>query len=134
MNNFTFNKLQEDEIPQVKRIHSKVSQFPFPNLESPLYCIQKVIKDKNGTIIGSYLLHITAEISLILDDKVNDFTKARIVLDLRNQIYEDCNKMGIEDVHVFVIPENDKMYAELLKKNLGFITPTGIPLYRKVNS
>lgn len=122
-------KLTEEETAKLKEIHSR--SFEFPDTDSPLYVIQRPIYDENMNLVGGYFLHLTSEISLILDGNLKNITKAKIIKDLIPEIEKDCFNFGIEDTHVFV--KNDEDYAEILVKHCGFKYATGIPLYRQLN-
>lgn len=124
-----FENLTRLDRESVKAIHAKSNLYPFPNLDSPLYCIQKLIRDDEDKIVGAYLFHITSEISLILDPDMNKLDRAKAIVRMVDQMQEDCLKMGICDVHVFSM---DTTFAEFLIKNIKFVKAKGIALYRKV--
>lgn len=131
---FSFECLQDNQLEKIEKINNQLNLFPMPDFSSPLYIKKEVIKDGEGNIIGSYFVHLTSEIGLMLDEKVNNLTKAKIISQLKNKIEEDCFKFGIEDTHVFVVPTNDKEYANFLCKHMEFKPATGIPLYRQLRT
>lgn len=123
-------RLTDDETEKIKKMHSETNKFPMPDFSSPLYVIQRPIYDESMNLLGSYLLHLTSEVSLILDKDLGTLEKARIVKDIVPEINKDCKLFGIDDTHVFV--NNDPKFAEFLVNHAGFKIATGTALYRKV--
>ena len=113
---------------KVEEIHSKVSSFPMPNINSINYPIQKVIK-LNGEVVGSAFAQITSEISLSLDDNVTSLQKAKIIKQLFAILLAELLKLGIEDTHVFIVPRDDTNYRDFLIKNFNFVEAQGIAMY-----
>ena len=99
-----------------------------PRLGSKLYPVQKVIEE-NGQVLGSAFLHLTSDVSIILDPNLSNLTKARLIKEFFSIVPESLIKNDIQDTRVFINPENDTRYAEFLIKHFGFVKDKGIPLY-----
>lgn len=126
----TFENLNSEDRDELRRLHEVKNLYPFPELSSPLYCIQKKIVNDEGKIVGSYLLHLTAEISIVLDPEMSKLEKAKLLINqVGPEIVKDCTHFGIEDVHVFA---TDQSFADFLIKHGNFIKAKGIALYRRV--
>jgi len=108
--------------------------FPFPLLSNGLYCVQKALLD-HDKVVGAAFLRLTCEATLILDPKLNDLTKAALISESFKELKaEATEKYGLDQVHVFIVPESNVKYAEFLKKHFGFQETIGIPLvYTKEN-
>jgi hypothetical protein len=93
-----------------------------------LYCIQKALLNHNQ-FVGAALLKLTSEAVLILDPKLNSITKAALIQEAFVEIKREAiNKYGLDQVHVFVLPENDVKYAEFLQRHFEFQRTSGIAL------
>lgn len=99
-----------------------------PKLGSRLYPSQKVIEE-NGKVLGSAFLHLTSDVSIILDPSLPNLTRARLIKEFFSIVPKELMDNNLEDTRVFVNPENDVKYAEFLMKHFGFVKDKGIPLY-----
>lgn len=120
--------LEVQDLIDVEEIHNRVSHFPMPNVNSKNYPIQKVIK-LNGEIVGSAFAQITSEISLSLEPELSYIQKAKIIKELFGILLGELLRSGIEDTHVFIIPESDIEYKEFLIKHFNFVEAKGIAMY-----
>lgn len=112
---------------------TKIEQFAdpsygLPDLSNPRNFIRKSIS-LDGEIIGSALAHLTSEVSLVLDPKVSALNKARVLKIVFDAMLREIREAGLEDTHVFVLPESDEHYKEFLMKHFNFVKASGIPLY-----
>lgn len=118
--------LQFGDLERLKEIHPK--EFPFPNLSSGLYCVQKAIVN-DDKLIGAALLRLTCEAVLILDPELSVLTKAVSILEAFPKLKSEAiGKYGLDQVHVFVVPEKDEHYVKILQKHFGFVKAEGFPL------
>jgi len=117
------------DLVMLEKLHD--DKFPLPKLNKYSYPSQKVI-EIDGKIIGFAYLHLTSEVSLILDQSLNCITRAKAIKEFFGQLNQELQNNALEDTHVFVLPENDEKYAKFLIKNFGFVKATGIPLYRSL--
>lgn len=102
--------------------------FPLPDISSGLYCTQKALIHR-GKLVGAAMLKLTSEAILILDPKENEITKASLISEAFGELLKDgSEKFGLDQCHVFVVPESDGKYAEFLMKHFGFVRASGIPL------
>lgn len=118
--------LQLRDLIAVESIHC--GQYPLPRLGSKLYPVQKVIEE-NGQVLGSAYLHLTSEVSLILDPSLSNLTRARLIKEFFDVLPSELIKADLEDTHVFVTPESGQKYVEFLKKHFKFKIAKGTPLY-----
>ena len=104
-------------------------EYPPPDLTSGLYCVQKSLLGEDGEVAGFALLKLTCEAVLVLDPDANELERARMVKVAFEKLKSEATeKYGLDQVHIFILPENNISYAELLKKHFGFQETTGIPL------
>lgn len=119
------------DISQLSEINDKFPSGPFPDLESPLYCMQKTaIVD--GKIVGGVFLHLTAELGLILDKDINKITRTKVIFCAAKNWEERLKHFGLDHMHLFVTPEDEIKYAEFLMRKFGFSKTKGIALERWV--
>lgn len=103
-------------------------EYPFPDLASGLYCCQKALVI-GQRLSGTALLKLTCEAVLIIDPSLGKLERARLISEAFQELKNEAiEKYGLDQVHVFILPENDEHYAEILKKHFGFQEATGIPL------
>jgi len=117
-----------NDIFDIEDIHARVSEFPLPNFASPTNIAQKtlLVDDK---IVGTAFVHLTAEIGLIIDDKLPKLTRAKLIQELFITLIKEMSQTDLEDYHIYVVPESDEHYVEFLK-NFGFERDKGISLTR----
>lgn len=120
--------IRELQFGDLELLQSYPTSFPFPNLKSGLYCSQKAIVDKDEKFVGSAMLKLTAEAILILDPKLTPISKAFLINEAFTEVPKEMNKFGLDQIHVFVLPESDVAYASMLRKHFGFERARGIPL------
>lgn len=120
-----FNDLSLSDLLQVEKVHD--GSYPLPNVNNNLYIVQKSIKLDNK-VIGAAFVHVTTEISLVLNKEISNISRMRVILALMELLIEELGRFGYEDTHTFIVPENDEHYAKILEK-LGFVRATGIPMY-----
>ena len=121
----TLDKIKKEDLERLWNIHKKFYNFPFPDLGSPLYCIQDVIKDANGQIIMAGICKLTSEGIFITNKDVSPFVRTRAIKILIEEFDKILHQLGLEDCHTFA--EENKHYVEYLK-TFGFKECTGIPL------
>lgn len=116
--------IKSDDIEIVKEIHSRCSDFPFPDLSDPLY-VAKAIAEINGKIIALGLQRVTTEGILIMDLDQPRVTRMKAVGALLTTALQNGH---YDEIHTFVTGEITWTYAELLKRKFGFEDVHGIPL------
>lgn len=99
-----------------------------PRLGSKLYPSQKVIEE-DGKLLGLAFLHLTSDVSIILDPNLNCITKARLIKEFFSIVPKELMNNNLEDTRTFVNPDNDVKYAQFLMRHFGFKLDKGIPLY-----
>lgn len=117
-----------EDIFEIEDIHERVSEFPLPNFSSPTNIAHKTLL-VDGKIVGTGFVHLTAEIGLIIDDKLPKLTRAKLIKELFTVLLAQMSLTDLEDYHIYVVPESDDHYVEFLK-NFGFERDKGISLTR----
>lgn len=121
-----------NDIFDIEDLHEKNSQFKMPDYANPSNVIKKTIVH-DGKIVGSAFVHITSEVGLILDDDLPTITKTKILCRLFDVILSELGQTDIDDTHVFILPETNLKYAELLRRKFGFKRDTSLVMYRGKN-
>lgn len=104
--------MQDECIEEVKNIHI---EFPFPDLQNPLY-ISKKVAIGNGKVIGAGFVRLTGEGILILDRDQPTITRARAGAEIIEALKDTVKKNGLDECHVFVHDMNVRKYLQ----HLGF--------------
>lgn len=115
-------QLHSSELPKLK----EWSTFPFPNLDSGLYCSQRAIYNDQGKLIGGAFLKLTSEAMLILDPNAKGFERAKGIKEIFTLVPIEMDKFGLDQVHVFVLSHDS--LAQVLREHYNFQNATGIPL------
>lgn len=102
--------------------------YGLPDLSNRLNFVNKAIL-LDDKVVGSAIAHLTSEVSLILDPAISTMNKARILKEVFKVMLSEIKASGVEDTHVFIIPETDEEYEEFLKKHFKFVRATGRPMY-----
>lgn len=110
-----------------------IQDFPMPNYSSPANVLKRtlVLDDK---IVGSAIVHLTAEIGLIIDKSLPPITRAKLIRDVFIDLVAEMEKTDLEDYHIFVVPDTDDSYAKFLIDNFGFEKDKGIGLCRRLDN
>jgi hypothetical protein len=120
--------LKLQDLKDIESFHN--GDFPLPDINSPLYFVQKVV-EIDGETQGAVFVYLTSEISLILNKSLSRLTRAKVVKEVFVEMLRELPRTGLRDTHVFIVPENDEKYAQFLIKRFGFERAEGIPLYLK---
>jgi hypothetical protein len=123
--------LEPNDLRELEKFHEKSEAFfPFPEISHPLYLIKKTILDSSGKVIGAAFVRVTSEVTLIMNENESNLKRAKGIAEAFDILDSELLKAGLNDTHVFVLPETDVKYAEFLKGNFQFEDATGIALYR----
>jgi len=118
--------LELRDLITLEAIHK--GRYPLPLLGNKLYPVQK-IAEKDGKLLGSAYLHLTSEVSLIIDPSICNIMKARLIKEIVPELLSAGKDQGLQDTHVFVTEDSPEGYADFLKKHFGFIDASGKVLY-----
>jgi len=119
--------LKLEDFVHVEDLHN--GEYPLPNINSPLVFVQKVIQDESGNIVGSFFVNLTSEVSLVLDESISGIRRAKYIKEIFEYLIKQLSEKGLNDTHVFILPETDDKYAQFLEKHFHFKKCTGIPMY-----
>lgn len=123
--------LEVKDIPSIRSIHERSSDFPFPNLDNPLYIVKEVIEN-DGKIIGLGLIRLTSEAVVILDLDEPRKIRARAIEELLRVGIMKSQKLGIDEINSFLTGEITHSFADVLRRKFGFVNCEGIPLTLKL--
>lgn len=121
--------LDYEDVSKIISFHRQRNLYPFPDLSSPLYCAKKALIS-DGKVIGAAFVHLTSEISLIVDENSSKLARARTISQFFSKMYQELQKFGLVDTHVFVVPETNEEFAQFLIQNFKFSKVPGISLER----
>ena len=102
--------------------------YGLPSLTNDLNFVRKAIL-LDDKVVGSVIAHLTSEVSLILSDELSKLTKAKILKLCFTHMIQEIKKAGLEDTHVFILPDTDTHYRNFLMKHFKFVEATGLPMY-----
>lgn len=119
-------RLERKDLKQLIEIHNKYYNFAFPNINDPLYAIQRIV-EKDDKIVLAGIVKLVSEVILITNKDLPPLTKMRGIKMMSDQLFKDVKNFGLDEFHVF--SENDDNFINILHK-LGFVDCTGVPLVR----
>jgi hypothetical protein len=114
-------RIEKGDLEDLYFIHEAYHNFPFPDLSNPLYAVQRIIED-DGKIIMAGIVKLTTEGIFIVNKERNPLTITRAIKMMLEQLTKDCEKIGLNETHVFV--ENDDNFINIMRK-LKFQDTTG---------
>jgi len=118
-------RIEKPDISLLFELHRKFYDFPFPNLNDPLYSHQLVVTEKDKIILG-IITKITSEGIFITDKEISPITRMKAIKVAMDNLKLLWN-FGMEDIHTFA--ENDDHYINILRK-LGWQDCTGHAMVR----
>lgn len=91
-----------------------------PHLFNGPFKLTKSIEYK-GKLVASFWVRVTTESSLIFAPEVSKLTKAKVISDVFNFLYNEVPvKLGISDSFIIFEKDFDNKYIEFLKKRFNF--------------
>jgi hypothetical protein len=108
-------RLEKSDIKRLLEIHKKFYNFPFPDINNPLYAIQRIVTEKDKIVLAA-IIKLTSEGVFITDKDISPITRMKAIMTADKDLKLLWN-FGLEDVHTFA--ENDDHYVNILRK-LGF--------------
>ena len=109
------------DLEAVKRIHERTGiDYTFPDINSPLFLVTKVIEDDSGVIRACGGAYIQVELYLWLDpsDWADAADKLAVIHALDGSVLHDCYLRGI-DCAVLWLPPGMERFGERLT-DMGF--------------
>jgi hypothetical protein len=119
-------KIEQSDLPELLEIHKEFHNFPFPDLNNPLYILQNVVKDDKGIIMAGFS-KITSEGIFVINKSLNPITITKAIKMVEEDMAKKSIDVGFEDMHVFA--DNDDHFINILCK-LGFVRCTGFPMVK----
>ena len=123
--------LEIADLAKIESIHNIEKRFPLPDLTDQTYIIKKTIFHDDD-VVGAAFGRISSEISLILNPNLLEITRAKLWKQVTEEIIFEILQNGINNIHAFLLPENDENHAKALEKYFGFQRATGIPMFLEV--
>lgn len=103
--------------------------FPLPDLNNSLYFATHVVKEEGRVVAGAFI-KLTSELILITNPELRSLERARLFDHMMQKALAELRKQGLDDAHVFVMGKDPEKTAKVLIKHYGFVSTTGIPLYK----
>lgn len=110
--------LDENDLCVLQDIHD--DSFPFPELNNPLYFIQKVVEE-NGIVKAAGIVRLTSEGMVIIDKTLTRIKRAEMVRSLILACMVEAKSRGMDECHLFVREPNMKQFLY----HLGFFDSKG---------
>jgi len=94
----------QGDFSDIERIHAEMGlDYKFPDLNSPLWFVKKVVEDKNG-ILGACFLRLTSETYLWLPKSLDPCAKMEAMMAMQPEVLQAAWAQGIDETEAR-IPE-----------------------------
>jgi hypothetical protein len=93
--------------------------YPYPDTADPRYVVKIVAVDERGQVKAAGLLRITTEIFFMVDEDIAKEKKQEIFQAGLQDITEQAQMMGVDEVHAFIPPKMVGM-GKVLEEHYGF--------------
>jgi len=104
-----------EDIDDIARIHQRMGlDYKMPNLESPLFLIQKVV-ERNGKVIAASALRLEAETYLWLSPDLDALDKVEAMRGMQPAIVQDAWERGLDNLVCWIPEEVEKKFRRRLK-------------------
>jgi len=108
-----------EDIEQIRAIHEAMAlDYRMPNLESPLFLIQKVV-ETDGKIIAASALKVEAEAYLWVAPTLSAREKVDAMYQMQPQLVAEAWEKGIDQIVCWVPETVEKKFAKRLRA-MGF--------------
>jgi hypothetical protein len=105
------------------------AKFPLSNLRGKKVLTQGSA-EYEGRLVGSFWVHETTELSLVLADKASRAEKMIALREIENRLEKEAEWFGIPEIHCFV---NDPKFAQILSEHFRFEYCLGRSMVRRRN-
>lgn len=127
----TVRLMKSEDTKRIEDIHKQHSDFPLPDLSSPLYICAGVAL-LNDEIIGAGLVRVSSEAILMLDKSQRKAVRGEALRELIKLGVMQTDIHGIDEWHTFITGDESGEYAQVLKHSFGFVECEGKPMYLKI--
>jgi hypothetical protein len=108
--------LQETDLEEIKKIYTDMNfDYEFPDLNSPLFVVKKVLTNDDGKIIGASVAKLQAELYLFLDQDSDVRVKVSAMNELNEEMAKESWKLGLDQLLAWIPPEIEKKFSKRLK-------------------
>jgi hypothetical protein len=108
-----------EDIEQIRAIHEAMGlDYRMPNLESPLFLIQKVV-ETDGKIIAASALKVEAETYLWVAPELSAREKVDAMYEMQPRLVAEAWEKGIDQIVCWVPETVEKKFAKRLRA-MGF--------------
>lgn len=113
---------RQDDLVALKRMHaSQGFDYPFPDLDDPLFVTKVVLEDESGKPVMAALGRLTCEAYLLVErDAGTPFEKFQRLLILEREALADAESRGLADANCWLPPEIAKRFGRRLEA-MGWI-------------
>ena len=115
----TIRDAKTEDNEAIAALHEAMGlDYKMPNLESPLFLVQKVV-ECDGKIIGCTALKLEAETYLWLDPKLTARQKVEAMTGMQEHVISEAWEQGLDTVVAWVPEQVESKFAKRLKA-MGF--------------
>jgi len=125
----TVRPMNDNDAKPLQDLHAANSEFPFPDLNSPL-CLGIAVAEIDGKVVGFGFIRLTSEVALIVDKSLPRSERANVIQELYELGRQEAQEVGLDEWHAFVYPE---LYAKFLEKRFGFVRCHGVAMTEVFN-
>jgi hypothetical protein len=123
---------EPNDIFEIEDIHNSMNNFPMTNFNSPCKILKKTIEFENE-VVGAAYVQLTVRVGMILDKNLLTLVKAKLIKELFLNLLQAIEQTDLEDVHVFVAPE-DELFRNFLKNNFNFEDGKDVEVFRRMKN
>lgn len=111
---------KEEDLEEIKKLYEMQGfDYPFPNLNEPLFAIKKVV-EKDGKIIGAGVIKLQGEAYLFLNPNDSAKSKVQMMNELNDDICLESWKIGLDQISAWIPTEIEGKFKKRLTK-MGWI-------------
>lgn len=101
----------------INSIHTKSGfDYPFPDIEKPLFIVKRAIEDDEGNVIGYGVIKLQGEAYLWLDQKFSPKEKIMAMEELNEDIALKSWQKGLDQISAWIPPEIEEKFGKRMKK------------------
>lgn len=100
----------------IRQIHAQNGiDYSLPDLDSPLFCVRKVVEDDNGRVVGACFLRLTAETYLMLSPELTPRDKVTAMQAMQPEVLRSAWELGLDEVEARIPAEIEARFHKRLR-------------------